>query len=384
VPQALLPALLLVVLATTSGCGDGAAKPSAEREREDCTALSDDAARECYAREFTARVAEADDPLAEVEAITRESRAEGGFLLSNCHGIMHTVGRSHARTQDVTLGSLMNHLPQSNDPGCPAGFAHGVVTAIAPQLDLSDPRASAAVCSQAETRYQRYSCVHGFGHAFMRAHGDELEPALELCRALGSEAPDCAQGAFHDYWFAVAGLDDTERPAEAETDPALLCADQPAEFVRPCWYRAFVDRRPEGAVIETPNDIDRLCTALRGVQREACLTAASVIGPADPRAQIPLCTGFRGREAVACVRGVKAQNLLGQPREILLETIELCELFGAPATRAACYRWLGKTLAVVTDGAFVAGGCPKLRGAAARAACAAGARSVDEPLVTFS
>ena len=385
VPRPLLLALVLVlVVAASAACGGGSERPPAEAEARDCSELADDAARDCYRDEFEARVAEAEDPLAEVEEITEESRAEGGFLLSNCHGIMHSVGRAYVAANDVTPASLMDHLPRSNDPGCPAGFAHGVVTAVAPKLDLSDPRGSAAVCGEAETRYQRYSCVHGFGHAFMRVNDDELEPALELCRALGPPAPDCAQGAFHDYWFAVSGLDDAERPANPETDPATLCADQPDEFVRPCWYRAFVDRRPEGVAIESWADIDGLCTGLEGVQREACITAGSVIGPADPRVQIPLCRGFQGREAVACVRGVKAQNLLGQPPEVLLETIERCGLFAEESTARACYRWLGKTLAVVTDGAFAEEGCPSLGDPATRRACAAGARSLDEPLVTFS
>ena len=388
-PRLLVSALALALLAAVTGCGGGGGTGgggtgAAETQERDCAELDDDEARKCYTQEFTARVDKAEDPVAKVEEITAESRAEGGFLLSNCHGIMHAVGRSYAGTHDVTLESLMEHLPGSNDPGCPAGFAHGVVTAVAPQLDLADPRGSASACEEAETRYQRYSCIHGFGHAFMRVHGDELEPALELCRAFGAEAPDCAQGAFHDYWFAVAGLDDAEPPAETETDQARLCSEQPDEFVRPCWYRAFVDRRPEGVVIESWSEIDSLCAGLSGLQREACITAASVIGPADPRVQIPLCRGFQGREAVACIRGVKAQNLLGQPPEILLDTIQRCDLFAVSATRNACYRWLGKTLSVLTDGAFAREGCRKLGGAMARRACTAGARSVDEPLVTFS
>src|SRR5688572_31597218 len=78
---------------------------------------------------------------------------------------MHTVGREFASEHDVTLASLMTYLPQSNEPGCTAGFAHGLVTGVAPQIDLSRPAESAAVCDETDTRYQRYSCVHGFGHA---------------------------------------------------------------------------------------------------------------------------------------------------------------------------------------------------------------------------
>ena len=60
-----------------------------------------------------------------------------------------------------------------------------------------------------------------------------------------------------------------------------------------------------------------------------------------------------------------------------------CRRFAA-APRGACYEWLGKALAVLTDGEFGRVGCPQLAGAAAQRACEAGARRIDEPLVTFS
>jgi len=367
------------------GDGGETVSPAAEGGVDRCAALEEDAeaARACYREELAALVADADSPqdgAARADALARE---QGGFLLGNCHGIMHTVGREYARSEGVTLASLMDNLPQSNDPGCSAGFAHGLVTGVAPEIDASAPEGAVAVCEDTETRYQRYSCVHGFGHAFMRISGEELEPALGLCRALGAEAPDCAQGAFHDYWFAVAGLDDTERPAEVTDDPRVLCRDQEPEFVRPCWYRAYVDARPIGQITVTA-DLQRLCVALEGIQREGCITAGSVVGPADPRSQLAMCAGLRGPDAQACIHGVKAQNFLGQSLEVDIALIERCDLFAEPAGRTECYRWLGKTLSVVTDGEFAERGCPALRAPAARRACTAGAAEMDEALVTFS
>jgi len=51
------------------------------------------------------------------------------------------------------------------------------------------------------------------------------------------------------------------------------------------------------------------------------------------------------------------------------------------AARAACYRWLGKTLAVLTDGDFERAGSVRLP-VAARRRCRAGAQSMNETLVT--
>jgi hypothetical protein len=350
-----------------------------------CLGLAPGAARSCYTREFTAMVDGRDNPQPAVAAIAAMAWKQGGFLLANCHGVMHTVGRSYAHQAGLTVARLMNYLPRSNDPGCSAGFAHGLVTGVAPDIDPRRPRAAQAVCANAGTRYRQYSCTHGFGHAFMRMNGDRLAPALELCRELGPRAaPDCAQGAFHDYWFAVVGADDAKLPERAVTEPRTLCAAQPAPFVRACWYRAYIDNRPAGLAVRSSTDIEAACSELRALQRQACITAASVIGPPDPAVQLRICAGLtRGADAESCIRGTKVQNLLGYPVASFVELIGGCERFRGRA-RPACYRWLGKALAVVTDGVFGAAGCPRLAAPDARRFCAVGARRMNEALVTFS
>ena len=82
------------------------------------------------------------------------------------------------------------------------------------------------------------------------------------------------------------------------------------------------------------------------------------------------------------MRGTKVQNLLKQPPGAYERLIEGCAGFD-PQARPACYRWLGKVLTVVTDGRFARTGCARLD-ADARRACEEGARTVDEPLETFS
>jgi hypothetical protein len=379
---ALAAAAAVAVAAVLASRGGEEEPPAAAVDLGPCRALLADAARDCLTRSFQAAVAGRDDPLPSVAAIDTVARAEGGFVLSSCHGVMHTVGRTYALDEELSLSDLQEVLPRSNDPGCSAGFAHGLVTGIAPSIDVRRPREAGEVCADAGTRYQRYSCVHGLGHAFMRLHGGRLASALELCRALGEPAPDCAQGAYHDYWFAVVGADEAELAGPAVRDPRVLCAAQPAVFVRPCWYRAFVDDRPADLVVDSPEHFDVLCRDLVGLQRQACVTAVSVIGPPDPALQLPLCAQLDEADVEPCIRGTKVQNLLSEPPEALVDLIGRCELF-AGETRAACYRWLGKTIAVVTDGAFADDGCPRLEPAAERL-CRDGAASMEAALVTFS
>jgi hypothetical protein len=363
------------------------AAPAAVRvpDLAECRRLGDDLARECYTREYLTMVRGRKDPRPAVKAIAGSAWKEGPALVANCHGIMHTVGRTYASEAGLDLATLMDYLPQSNDPGCTAGFAHGMVTAIAPDIDPSRPGEAARVCGGAKTRYQNYSCIHGFGHAFMRIYGDKLDPALRLCRALGPRAAaDCAQGAYHDYWFAVVGADDATLSEPPVSDPRELCGAAPPEFVRPCWYRAFIESRSADFELSTAADLDGLCAELRDLQREACITAASVIGPPDPVAQIELCAELAAAsDAASCIRGVKVQNLLGRPTRTFVRLVDRCAMLRGSA-RAACYRWLGKTVAVLTDGAFARDGCPRLRGAAARRECADGAATMDDALETFS
>ena len=383
-------ALLLLAVAGVAGgvfIGDGRPDPPPSMRAlglERCHALEGEEARSCFAARFQTLVEGREDPRPGVRAISDLAWDEGGFLLANCHVVMHTVGRTYAREQGVTLATLMDHLPLSNDPGCSAGFAHGLVTGVAPDLNPSRPAESAAVCAKAGTRWQRYSCVHGFGHAFMRLYADELEPALELCTELGAgAAPDCAQGAFHDYWLAVEGADGATLRGRPVSDPRRLCAGRPEAFVRACWYRGFLETRPDGFQTETARDLEDLCEDLDGLQREGCIAGASVIGPPDPAAQLELCAGLAAAaDAASCVRGTKVQNLLNEPPGTYERLITGCARFASGA-RAACYRWLGKALTVVTDGRFAREGCGTLEPAAARA-CAEGARTIEEPLETFS
>ena len=371
------------------GGGEPAAAPAGAAhgplDLAPCRALGDDAARACYTDAFVAVVRGRDDPRPGVAAIADAAWKEGPGLVADCHGIMHTVGRRYAGDTGVTVGTLMAHLPQANDPGCTAGFAHGMVTAVAGEIDPERPGDAARVCEESATRYQEYSCVHGFGHAFMRLYGDQLDPALELCTALGERvAADCAQGAYHDYWFAVVGADDASLSGDAVRDPRALCRAAPAAYVRPCWYRAWLENRPAGFTVQAPEDLDGLCADLTGEHRPACITAAAVIGPPDPAEQLALCARLASaRDAEACVRGTKVQNLVGERTAGFVVLVDRCGRF-RPRVRGACYRWLGKAVAVVTDGAFAQAGCPRLRSPAGRRACAAGAARIDEPLVTFS
>jgi len=338
--------------------------------------------RSCLIDQATLLVEHTNDPANELPRIDAYVHTVGGWLQGNCHVMMHTVGRRYGAKEKVMLTNLLNYLPKTNDPGCSAGFAHGLLIALGPQIAKLGPKGAAADCNRAPTRYQRYSCIHGLGHAYARQFNDFIDPALASCGKLGpSEALDCSQGVFHDYWIAVAGLDGTRRTVGTVTSPRRLCAAQPARYVRVCWYRALLER-PPARLPTSAADLLALCGGLTGLQHSGCLTGASLIRSADPLEQLRTCAKLDGSQGADCLRGLRVQTYALAPASTRVGLIRACA--SVRTFQRACYEWLGKTLNVITNGRFERQGCSQLRYAATRAACVRGARSYEGALETFS
>ena len=121
----------------------------------------------------------------------------------------------------------------------------------------------------------------------MRLNNDKIAPSLQMCEQLGTgAAPDCAQGIYHDYWFSVNGIDDTPKPKEPITEPRAALR-RPAGGVRAPVLVPRVRGDREGHPRPSPAaQFEKLCGGLEGLQRHACVTGASVIGPPDPRNQL--------------------------------------------------------------------------------------------------
>jgi hypothetical protein len=336
----------------------------------------------CYVKLLLREIERSHDPARELPILDAETRVAGGFIAASCHALMHQVGRAYARRHHVTLGSLQKYLPKSNDPGCSAGFGHGLIMALGPQILRVGPEGALRVCMRLGTRMRQYTCIHGLGHAYMRMYGEYLRYALPLCRKLGPRAaPDCAQGAFHDYWIAASGRDATAKRQGVVTSPRVLCGVQKGTFAMACWYRVFVERPPRHA-IDTAADISGLCARLRDVQRAGCVAAAALgAAGSNPFTLTTICSHLRGNDIANCLRAVPVEEV-GPWRGRQLDLIRTCANLAAGARRP-CYEWFGKALAVVTDGRF-APECGRLRSGAARSQCRSGAGRFRAPLVTFA
>ena len=336
----------------------------------------------CYVTRLLADVEKSGDPANALPRIDKKVRAGGGYLQSSCHMMMHEVGRKFARRHGVTLANLQKYLPRSNDPGCSAGFGMGIVLTLGPQVGRLGPDGAIKLCMRAPTRFRSYTCVHTLGHAYMRLYHEQLPFAVKACRALPmSQAPDCAQGAYHDYWLSLAGRDATKQQRSAVKSARVLCARAIAPFVRPCWYRYFLERPPKKLPTNAAG-VRSLCTGLTGRQRGGCIGAASLITSADPFIQIRICARLRGADSVSCLYGMNVQNVATARGSRRVKLIQSCADLRRDA-QGACYEWLGTTLSVVTNSRFRTLGCPFIA-RTGRNACLAGAARMNEALVTFS
>jgi hypothetical protein len=362
----------------------GASPASADAQRPflwQCEQIHrDDQKDACYIRLLLEDIDRSGDPANELPRIDTRVRAADTALTGRCHALMHIVGRRWAREHHLTLDRLQKAVPRSSDPGCSAGFGMGIVMYLGPEIISNGGKAAVKACDALPTRLRAFTCVHSLGHALMRGYHESLFLAVNACTRLGAaHAPDCAQGAFHDYWIALRGADETTSPVGVVRSPRALCARYP-RFALACWYRYFIEQ-PQPPSIERAADLTTVCHGLAGMQRSGCMAAASKTVQEAPVAQARLCARLAAAaDAAACLRGVANQTYAGQPAKQL-------RLFGVCARmpaggRTACGAWFGRTFNVLTNGRFLRHGCPKL--GAARAACSAGARRWTEPLVTFS
>ena len=372
---ALVLAALLTALAVTADAG-AVRKPWLWQ----CTQIHNaEAQYHCYVRLLLLDVQASHDPARELPRIDRRVSVVGGPVEASCHVLMHEVGREYAQARHLTLSDLQRYVPRSNNPNCSAGFGMGLVMYLGPEILRSGGKAAADACARLPTRYRVYTCVHGLGHALLRAYLGDLGQAVRSCRELRRNfAPDCAQGVFHDYWISLRGADGTTAPRRT-LSPRTLC-DGRLTYVKPCWYRYFLES-PTALPVRDAADLRRSCRGLDALERFGCISGAALTISSNPFDQMDVCAKLRAADAAACLRGVPDQALAGRPAQ-QLRLIRECARVVAGARRG-CYEWLGRTLAVVTNGAFRAVGCTKLS-VAARRDCSSGAARMDDALVTFS
>lgn len=343
-----------------------------------CEQIGLDQAKDaCYIRLLLQDIDRSGNPATELPKIDARAAATPSSLYGRCHLLMHTVGRMWAREHHLTLEGLQKVEPLSNNPNCSAGFGMGLVMALGPKIIATGGKSALKTCVDLPTKMRQFTCVHSLGHALMRGYHETLFLAVHACTRLGhAYAQDCAQGAFHDYWIALRGADDTTSPLTPIRSPRKLCGEW-KQYAMACWYRYWIEQAP-GPVLLKASDLTHICRGLVGNQRAGCIAGASKDVYDTPAVQMRYCSELAAVDAAPCVRGVANQVDAGHPkREYAL--LRMCALYPRTA-RGTCAAWLGQTFNVVENGRF---SCAPVD-ASLRPACNVGLKRWRGPLVTFA
>ena len=346
----------------------------------ECASFKEAKKRACYIAGMLRQVEKSGDPANELPVIDKTVRTSGGYAAANCHILMHEVGRrSRARTTSRSR-RCSSTCPSPTIRAARPGSAWGWSCTSAPSSSSSRRRCSRSAASSrrasASTR-----AIHGSGHAFMRGYHGVLETAVIACKTLGSHTPDCAQGAFHDYWISLSGGDGTKKPANADVRPRSVCAKY--AFPRPCWYRFFWERK-QSLDVSDERDIAKLC---KGIAERAArrLRRRSVTAPTCRRARRP--RAWSAADGAPGLRELPARRQRARARRRPLRAAPAPALVQEPArgrASASATPGSGARSTSSRTASSSAPAAPRLQLAGARAACVAGARKLGEPLGTFS
>ena len=371
-PVAALAALSL--LASSASAGGGTGESSLQfgygkdvryaRAIKFCNVYrADSRLRECLTKQLFELVLESHDSAHELPRIDAYAARTGGYLQRSCHVLMHGVGRRYAAAVHATIGRLLDYLPRTNDANCSAGFGHGLLMYLAPQIGSLSPEEAANACNGAAdalSALQLHARVRARVHAPLRRAASfrlarvQAARLEERGRLRGRRLPRLLD----------RGRGPRQRKASLEARSRLRASSarrSAGGFVRGCWYRALLERPP-------PRPIERGGRRSRRLPRADAAPARLVRHrrrrrqrrrPVQPR--WISASRSRGADVRHCVRGVRVPDLAQGPGCERLQLIRRCAHVAHGAQQAACYRWLGMALNVVTNGRFATKGCPALR-----------------------
>ena len=165
-----------------------------------------------------------------------------GFLLANCHGIMHTVAREYALRTQLTLAKLMDNLPRDQRPGLLRGLrprardrGRAGDRALGPDGGQQALRRVRDALPALQLHARLRACVHAAQQRLDPAVAADVRAARlgRRARLLAGRLPRLlVRGQRARRHEQAQGCGD--RPARAVRRAA-------AAFVRTCWYRAFVE-----------------------------------------------------------------------------------------------------------------------------------------------
>ncbi len=259
----------------------------------------------CWEERFAQTVRE-DSPKVAFADMRKEYETSE-FMQSNCHQLVHVIGRTAAERYTDVIAAY-----NEGDNFCWSGYYHGVMEKVIQQIGYANIQAQInQICQparQQEYSFYHYNCVHGLGHGLMLINDNQLFDSLKNCDGLEGtwQQEGCHGGVFmenvmseinpnHETTFFKA--DDPLYPCTAvedryktqcylmQTSHALnvlsrdynkvfeLCSGVPGEYANICYQS--LGRDISGNSVSSATTTKQLCMQGKSTAaRENCIIGA--------------------------------------------------------------------------------------------------------------
>ena len=250
---------------------------------------------------------------------------------------------------------------------------------LGPKL-VVEPRTALQICEQLDTRFREYTCVHGSGHAFMRGFHGSLAPSVAACKKLGPEnAPDCAQGAFHDYWISLGSSDGAQSAARSIRLPSPCAERSSSSAPAGTATSGNVSRRRASARLRTFSTCAAISTISSAPDASAARPSCSrELQPIEHATHVRTARPDATRTTACAASTCRRSTGCGSSSVRLISRVASFRRRRARGARHGS----GRTLGVLTNSAFRRHGCDRITPDAAAISCRAGAARLGRPLRT--
>lgn len=164
---------------------------------------------------------------------------EDSFVASECHPIMHTIGRAASKKY-----ASVSEAYRYGDSYCWSGYYHGILEGVVSRIGLANlPVMLDTVCAdlpgKAIYNFDYFNCVHGLGHGIMGLLDDEIFQSLKMCDNLKGwwEQQSCYSGVFMENIITNQNVADPDHHSIylKPQEPLYPCTAVEAKYKDQCY-----------------------------------------------------------------------------------------------------------------------------------------------------
>ena len=232
--------------------------------------------------------------------------ANNSFIRSQCHQMMHIIGRAAADSQKNVSKAFME-----GDPFCWSGYYHGVMEGTLMDYEIkSIPGKINEICKDVTGKKQYsfdyYNCAHGLGHGIMYINNHEVFDSLKICDYLNGsyEQSSCWGGVFMEN--VMVNFKDHFTKYLKPEDPLYPCDAVDAKYKATCYLMqtSYMLKVTAGNF----SKVFQLCSKIGDKYRDSCYQSigrdASGTSLSNPQATKEKCAlGKNQRQQSNCIIG---------------------------------------------------------------------------------